>query len=117
MITTTIGDIGAGHIGDQIARLAVANGYQVEFSKSPESESLSGRVAELGLRAGAGTPVDAASAAGVCVVTISPHNHRPAAGDPLAGTVIIETSRCCGQGDGDVRDVDDTSPIEGRKRG
>src|SRR5580704_11264873 len=108
MITTTIGDIGAGHIGDQIARLAVANGYKVEFSKSPESESLSGRVAELGPQAGAGTPVDAASAAAsVFVVTISPQNHRPAPGDPLAGTVTIETSHCCPQCDGEVRDVDD----------
>jgi formate hydrogenlyase transcriptional activator len=111
---TTIGDIGAGDIGDQIARLAVANGYQVEFTKSSESESLSGRVAELGPQAGAETPVDIASAAGVFVVTISPQNHRPAPGDALAGTVMIETSDCSSERHGEVRDVDDASPIEGR---
>jgi formate hydrogenlyase transcriptional activator len=109
MITTTIGDIGAGHIGDQIARLAVANGYQAVFSHSCDPEIVSGPVAELGSQARAGTSVDAATAAGVFVVTISPQNHRPVPVDPLAGTVVIDTSHCCSLSDGDVRDFDDAS--------
>ena len=37
----TIGLIGAGHIGSQVARLAVANGYNVVISNSrgPETSS------------------------------------------------------------------------------
>ena len=33
-VMTTIGLIGAGHIGSQIARLSVANGYKVVISNS-----------------------------------------------------------------------------------
>ena len=45
---TTIGLIGAGHIGSQVARLAVRNGYKVVISNSRDPETLSGLVAELG---------------------------------------------------------------------
>jgi predicted dinucleotide-binding enzyme len=57
----TIGFIGAGHIGSQLARLAVANGYYVMMlSNSRGPETLTGLVKELGPRARAGTTVDAA---------------------------------------------------------
>ena len=46
-VMTTIGLIGAGHIGSQIARLAIASGYDVVSSNSREPKSLSGLVAEL----------------------------------------------------------------------
>ena len=46
----TIGLIGAGHIGSQLARLAVANGYDVVLSNSRGPETLSSLVAELGPR-------------------------------------------------------------------
>ncbi len=46
---TTIGLIGAGHIGSQVARLAVRNGYKVVISNSRDPKTLSGLVAELGL--------------------------------------------------------------------
>ena len=47
-VIKTIGLIGAGHIGSQIARLAVANSYNVVISNSRGPETLSGLVAELG---------------------------------------------------------------------
>jgi predicted dinucleotide-binding enzyme len=37
---TTIGHIGAGHIGSQIARLAVANNYHIVLSNSRGPETL-----------------------------------------------------------------------------
>jgi predicted dinucleotide-binding enzyme len=54
----TIGLIGAGHIGSQVARLAVANGHDVVISNSRGPETLSGLIAELGpkARGDAGTP-------------------------------------------------------------
>ena len=52
----------------------------------------SGVVAKLGPQARAGAPVDAASAA-VVDVSISPRNHWPDPVEPLAGTVVIETSQ------------------------
>jgi 8-hydroxy-5-deazaflavin:NADPH oxidoreductase len=48
---TTIGIIGAGHIGSQIARLAVANGYNAVISNSRGPETLSTLIAELGPKA------------------------------------------------------------------
>ena len=52
----TIGLIGAGHIGSQVARLAIANGYDVVVSNSRGPESLAALVAELGPRARAASP-------------------------------------------------------------
>jgi predicted dinucleotide-binding enzyme len=57
---TTIGLIGAGHIGSQIARLAVACGYRVVISNSGGPGTLSGLVAELGPNARAATALEAA---------------------------------------------------------
>ena len=57
----TIGLIGAGHIGSQVARLAVAAGYDVVISNSRGPETLSGLTKELGPRARAATPIEAAS--------------------------------------------------------
>jgi 8-hydroxy-5-deazaflavin:NADPH oxidoreductase len=59
---TTIGLIGAGHIGSQIARLAVANDYDVAIGNSRGPETLSALVASLGPRARAATVVEAAKA-------------------------------------------------------
>ncbi len=56
---TTIGLIGAGHIGSQLARLAVANGYDVVVSNSRGPETLAALVKELGPRARPATPDEA----------------------------------------------------------
>jgi len=59
---TTIGLIGAGHIGSQIARLAVGHGYKVVISNSRGPENLATLVAELGPNARAAMAIDAAKA-------------------------------------------------------
>ena len=61
-VIKTIGLIGAGHIGSQIARVAIANGYNVVISNSRGPETLSTLVGELGPKARAATAVDAAKA-------------------------------------------------------
>ena len=47
---TTVGIIGAGHIGSQIARLAVDNGHNVVISNSRGPETLSALIAKLAYR-------------------------------------------------------------------
>lgn len=42
---TTIGIIGAGEVGSQIARAAIANGYRVVIANSRGPETLAGLVA------------------------------------------------------------------------
>ena len=59
----TIGLIGAGHIGSQVARLAVRSGYDVVISNSRGPETLADLVAELGPKARAATPEEAAKVA------------------------------------------------------
>src|SRR5437016_1938781 len=61
-VIKTIGLIGAGHIGSQIARLAVAKNYNVVISNSRGPQTLSALVAELGPRARAATAADAQGA-------------------------------------------------------
>src|SRR6266446_9911555 len=88
----TIGLIGAGHIGSQIARLAIAHGYNVVISNSRGPETLSTLVAELGPKARAATAIDAARAGDVVVVTVPLKNYRAVPVEPLAGKVVIDTN-------------------------
>jgi predicted dinucleotide-binding enzyme len=103
---TTIGLIGAGHIGSQIARLAVANGYAVVISNSRGPETLSGLVAELGPRARAATPVEAARAGDIVVVTIPLTNYRSVPVEPLRGKIVIDTNNYYPQRDGHIPELD-----------
>ncbi|WP_446717872.1 NADPH-dependent F420 reductase [Dyadobacter sp. OTU695] len=58
----TIGIIGAGHIGQTVARHLVAAGHKVILSNQSGTESLQGVVAELGKNARAGSVREAANA-------------------------------------------------------
>jgi len=106
---TTIGLIGAGNIGSQLARLAVAHGYDVVVSNSRHPETLSELVAELGEHARAGTAQEAAEAADLAVVTIPLKNYRQVPVAPLAGKVVIDTNNYYPQRDGQIPELDDES--------
>ncbi|HVO84197.1 MAG TPA: NADPH-dependent F420 reductase [Syntrophobacteria bacterium] len=106
---TTIGLIGAGHIGSQIARLAVASGYNVVISNSRGPETLSALVAELGLRACAATAADAAQAGEIVVVTIPLKNYHAVPVEPLAGKIVIDTNNYYPERDGHIPELDNES--------
>jgi predicted dinucleotide-binding enzyme len=108
-MTATIGLIGAGHIGSQIARLAVARGFSVVISNSRGPETLAPLVAELGPRARAATAVDAAKAGDIVVVTIPLKNYREVPVAPLAGKVVIDTNNYDPQRDGHIPQLDNQS--------
>jgi predicted dinucleotide-binding enzyme len=105
----TIGLIGAGHIGSQVARLAVAHGYDVVISNSRGPESLRELVNELGPRARAGTVLEAAQAGDMVVVTIPLKNIRSVPIAPLAGKVVIDTNNYYPQRDGHIPELDSES--------
>ncbi|GAC1471128.1 MAG: NAD(P)-binding domain-containing protein [Chloroflexota bacterium] len=105
----TIGLIGAGHIGGQIARLAVANGYSVVISNSRGPETLASLVAELGPKARAATAVDAAKAGDIVVVTVPLKNYREVPVEPLAGKIVIDTNNYYPQRDGHIPELDNES--------
>ena len=106
---TTLGLIGAGHIGSQLARLAIANGYSVVISNSRGPETLSGLVAELGPKARAATPADAAKAGDIVVVTLPLKNYKTVPVEPLAGKVVIDTNNYYPQRDGQIPELDNES--------
>jgi len=106
---TTIGLIGAGHIGSQVARLAVANGYNVVISNSRGPETLAELVAELGPKARAATAVEAASAGDIVVVTVPLKNYRSVPVEPLKGKVVIDTNNYYPQRDGHIPELDNES--------
>jgi predicted dinucleotide-binding enzyme len=106
---TTIGFIGAGKIGSQLARLSLRNGYDVVLSNSRGPASLAGLVQELGPRARAATPREAAQAGDLVVVTIPLKNYRTVPVEPLAGKVVIDTNNYYPQRDGHIPELDDES--------
>lgn len=102
----TIGLIGAGHIGSQLARLAVKNDYNVVISNSRGPETLAALVHELGPHARAATPAQAGEAGDIVVVTIPLKNLRDVPVAPLAGKIVIDTLNYYPQRDGHIADLD-----------
>ncbi|HZZ85080.1 MAG TPA: NADPH-dependent F420 reductase [Anaeromyxobacteraceae bacterium] len=103
----TIGLIGAGHIGSQLARLSVANGYDVVLSNSRGPETLAELVKELGPRARAAAPEEAARAGDLVVVTVPLKAYRSVPVEPLAGKVVVDTNNYYPQRDGHLRELDE----------
>lgn len=103
---TTIGIIGAGHIGSQIARKVVELGYDVVISNSRGRETLAGLVAELGAHARAATPAEAAAAGDFAVVTVPLRNYQAIPVEPLAGKIVIDTNNYYWERDGRIPELD-----------
>ncbi len=103
---TTIGIIGAGHIGSQVARKAVELGYDVVVSNSRGPETLAGLMAELGTRARAATPAEAAAAGDFVVVTVPLRSYQDIPVEPLAGKIVIDTNNYYWERDGRIPELD-----------
>jgi 8-hydroxy-5-deazaflavin:NADPH oxidoreductase len=104
---TTIGIIGAGHIGSQVARAAVAHGYDVVISNSRGPETLGDLVAELGPKAKAATPAEAGAAGDVVVVTVPLKALKDVPVEPLAGKIVIDTNNYYFERDGHIAALDE----------
>ncbi|MFY1703214.1 MULTISPECIES: NADPH-dependent F420 reductase [Micromonospora] len=106
---TTVGLIGSGNIGGTVARLAVAAGHDVVLSNSRGPETLAELVAELGPRARAATPAEAAAAGDIVVVTVPLHAYRQVPVKELAGKIVIDTNNYYPDRDGRIAELDDES--------
>jgi 8-hydroxy-5-deazaflavin:NADPH oxidoreductase len=106
---TTIGIIGSGHVGSNIAKAAITNGYDVVLSNSQGPDSLTGLVQELGPHASAATPAEAAARADFAVVAIpiTTVDQLPVA--PLEGKVVIATINYFPDRLGHIAAIDDGS--------
>ncbi|MBP8533447.1 NADPH-dependent F420 reductase [Streptomyces sp. MK37H] len=102
----TLGFIGSGNIGTKLARLAIAAGIDVVLSNSRGPESLARTVAELGERARAATPEEAARAGDWVVVSIPLAAYRRLPAAALAGKVVLDTINYYPFRDGDFEELD-----------
>jgi 8-hydroxy-5-deazaflavin:NADPH oxidoreductase len=103
---TTIGIIGSGHVGSNLAKAAIAHGYDVVISNSQGPDSLDGLVAGLGPRARAATPEAAAAAADFAIVAIPITSIGQVPVEQLAGKVVVATINYFPQRDGHIAEID-----------
>ncbi|MDH6696917.1 MULTISPECIES: NADPH-dependent F420 reductase [Streptomyces] len=105
-MTRTVGIIGSGMIGGALARLAVAAGRDVVLANSRGPESLAPLVADLGARARAATPAEAARAGDLVVaaVPLGVHTLLPAA--ELAGLTVVDAMVYHPERDGRIAELD-----------
>lgn len=99
-----IGIIGTGNIGGALARHWVNAGHEVLMS-SRNPDELEGLAAELGPRANAGTPREAAEFGEVVLISV-PYGAMPQIGQDfasiLAGKIVLDTGNPNAGRDGDI---------------
>ena len=111
---TTIGIIGSGHVGSNLARAAIAHGYDVVLSNSQGPDSLVDMISGLGPNARAATPDEAAARGDFAIVAIPVTRVSQVPAEPLAGKVVIATINYFPQRDGHIREIDDgTTTVPG----
>jgi len=103
---TTIGIIGAGHIGGQVARVAIAKGYDVVVSNSRGPETLSDLISELGPQARAATAIEAAEAGDFVVVAVPLKAYRDVPVAELDGKIVIDANNYYFERDGHIDVLD-----------
>jgi 8-hydroxy-5-deazaflavin:NADPH oxidoreductase len=103
----TIGIIGSGHVGSNLAKAALAHGYSVVVSNSQGPDSLAGLVADLGPGASAATPEQASRAADFAIVAIPVTTIDQVPIEPLADKVVLATINYFPQRDGHIADIDE----------
>jgi 8-hydroxy-5-deazaflavin:NADPH oxidoreductase len=111
---TNVGIIGAGHIGQALARKFIENGYTVTIANSRGPETLTDLVSELGPNATAATVTDAAAAGDFVVVTVPFRAYRDIPVAPLSGKIVIDTNNYYFERDGHIPELDEgTATVTG----
>ncbi|WP_460119003.1 NADPH-dependent F420 reductase [Pseudomonas sp. S2_C03] len=113
---TTIGIIGAGEVGSQIARAAIANGYNVVIANSRGPETLQPLIDELGPAARGATAADAASAGDFVVVAVPLKVTNDMPVKELAGKIVIDTNNYMIWRDGHIPIIDSGEKTEHQLR-
>jgi 8-hydroxy-5-deazaflavin:NADPH oxidoreductase len=101
-----IGIIGAGNIGGTTARLFVDAGHEVAISNSRGRETLRDLVGELGPKAHAATPAEAARFGEVVLVAIPLKDYTSLPADDLRGRIVIDAMNYYPNRDGHYAQLD-----------
>jgi 8-hydroxy-5-deazaflavin:NADPH oxidoreductase len=111
---TTIGIIGSGHVGSNLAKAAIVHGYDVVLSNSQGPASLTDLIKELGSNAAAGTPAEAAAEGDFAIVAIPITTIDQVPVEPLAGKIVIATINYFPQRNGHIPEIDNgTTTVPG----
>jgi 8-hydroxy-5-deazaflavin:NADPH oxidoreductase len=103
---TTIGVIGAGHIGRSFSLAAIAKDYEIVIANNSGPETLGELVAELGPKARAATAVDAAEAGDWAIVATPIAGTEALPVEQLAGKVVLTTCNYFAKRDGPIAELD-----------
>jgi predicted dinucleotide-binding enzyme len=103
---TTIGVIGAGHIGRNFSLAAIRAGYEIVISNSRGPETLAGLVDELGSKAQSAGAADAAEAGDFALVAIPLRGTDAVPVGPLAGKVVLTSNNYLAERDGHIAEID-----------
>jgi predicted dinucleotide-binding enzyme len=101
-----IGIVGAGNIGGTLARHFTQVGHEVAVANSRGPETLQDLVEELGGRARAVTPPEAAEFGEVLVVSVPLGRYRELPAEGAEGKVVIDTNNYYPQRDGRFEELD-----------
>lgn len=99
-----IGIVGAGNIGQALARLAVANGHTATLSNSRGPETLRDVVAEIGCQAAVATDVPSSNDVVVLAVPLTAAFEFPP--QFLDGRIVIDTNNYYPDRDGRIVAID-----------
>lgn len=102
----TIGIIGAGEVGSQIARAAVASGYRVVIANSRGPETLTDLIAELGPLAQAETAAGAAARGDFVVIAVPLKLVNDMPVHELTGKIVLDTNNYMPWRDGNYPTID-----------
>lgn len=103
---TTLGTIGAGNIGSNVARAAIAAGFDVILSNSRGPASLAALVEELGPQASAATPEGAAAGADLVLVAVPLGKIGQIPPRILDGKIVMDANNYYPQRDGHIARID-----------
>lgn len=105
--TSTVGIIGSGRIGATLARLAVDRGLCVVLSNSRGPHTLEALVADLGSRARAATPAEAAEHGDLVVASVPIRARTSLPVPALAGKIVVDTMNYDPRLHGQIEELDD----------
>jgi 8-hydroxy-5-deazaflavin:NADPH oxidoreductase len=103
---TTIGVIGAGHIGRSFSLAAIAKGHEIVVANNSGPETLGELVAELGPKARAARAAEAAEAGEFAIVAIPIAGAEALPVQRLAGKAVLTTCNYFAQRDGPIAEID-----------
>ncbi|MFT4051312.1 MAG: NAD(P)-binding domain-containing protein [Microbacterium sp.] len=104
---TTVGIIGAGHIGSALAEGLAQRGFAVVIANSRGPATLAPLVERLGERVRAATAEEAAAAADWAIVTVPLKAIGEIPVTPLQGKIVFDTNNYYGERDGRIAALDE----------